>query len=63
MAHPIGVKSYLKTESVENGATNRKTGVFKFYKLLKLTLIFPFSAEAGALSLSLKCNKILKSLK
>jgi hypothetical protein len=53
MARPIGVKSNFKTESLENGATNRKTGVFKFYKLLKLTLIFPFSAEAGALSLSL----------
>jgi hypothetical protein len=52
MAHPIGVKSDLKTESVENGATNRNTGVFNFYKLLKLTLIFPYSTEAGALSLS-----------
>jgi hypothetical protein len=51
MAHPIGVKSDLKTESVENGAANRNTGVFNFYKLLKLTLIFPYSTEAGALSL------------
>ncbi len=50
MAHPIGVKSDLKTESVENGATNRNTGMFNFYKLLKLTLI-PYSTEAGALSL------------
>ena len=52
MAHPIGVKSDFKTESVENGATNRNTGMFNFYKLLKLTLIFPYSTEAGALSLS-----------
>jgi hypothetical protein len=51
MAHPIGVKSDLKTESVENGAANRNGGVFNFYKLLKLTLIFPYSTEAGALSL------------
>jgi hypothetical protein len=58
MAHPIGVKSDLKTESVENGATNRNKGMFNFYKLLKLTLIFPYSTEAGALSL-----KILKILK
>jgi hypothetical protein len=52
MAHPIEVKSDLKTESVENGAANRNTGVFYFYNLLKLTLISPYSTEAGALSLS-----------
>ncbi len=51
MAHPIGVKSDLKTDSVENGAANRNTDVFNFYKLLKLTLIFPYSTEAGALYL------------
>ncbi len=49
MAHPIGVKSDLKTESAENGTTNRNTVVFNFYNLLKLTLIFPYSTEAGAL--------------
>jgi hypothetical protein len=61
MARPIGVKSDFKTESVENGAPNRNTCVFNFYILLKLALLFPYSTEAGALSL--KCNKILKSLK
>jgi hypothetical protein len=45
MARPIGVKVVIKTESVENGATNRNTGVFIFYKLLKLALVFPYSAE------------------
>jgi hypothetical protein len=53
MAHPIGLKSNLKTESVENGAANRNTGVFNGYKLLKLALVFPYSTEADALSLSL----------
>ncbi len=48
MAHPIGVKSDLETKSVENGATNRKAGVFKVYTLLKLALVFPYSAENGA---------------
>ncbi len=38
MARPIGVKSYLRTESVENGATNRSKGVFRFYSQLKLAL-------------------------
>jgi hypothetical protein len=62
MARPIWVKSDLKTKSVENGATNNNTGVFNFYKLLKLVLFFPYSTEAGALSLS-EVYKILKSLK
>jgi hypothetical protein len=38
MARPIGVKSYLITESVENGATNRSKGVFRIYSQLKLAL-------------------------
>jgi hypothetical protein len=29
MAHPIGVKVVIKTESVENGATNWNVGVFE----------------------------------
>ncbi len=62
MARPIGVKSEFNTESVENGAPNRNTGVFNFYKLLKLALVFAYSTEAGV-SLSLNHNKILKSLK
>ncbi len=57
MAQPIVMRVSLipiiSTYSVENGAANRNTGVFNFYKLLKLTLIFPYSTEAGALSLSL----------
>ncbi len=48
MAHPIGVKCDLETKSVENGATNRNAGVFKVYSLLKLALVFPYSAENGA---------------
>jgi hypothetical protein len=51
MAHPIGVKSNLKTESVENGAPNTNTDLFNFLKLLKLALAYPYSTEAGALSL------------
>ncbi len=47
-ARPIAVKSDLKTESVENGATYRNAGVFKVYSLLKLAL---------SLSFSLKCKK------
>jgi hypothetical protein len=43
MAHPIEVKFYLKTESVENGATNRSKGVFRFYGQLKLALSFSLS--------------------
>ena len=38
MAHPIGVKSDFKTKSVENGASNRSKGVFRFYSHLKLAL-------------------------
>jgi hypothetical protein len=30
MARPIGVKSYLKAESVENGASNRSKDEFSF---------------------------------
>ena len=45
MAHPIGVKSYLKTESVENGATNRNIVVFNIDTLLKLAFVFPYSTE------------------
>jgi hypothetical protein len=45
MARPIGVKSDLETESVENGATNRNVGMFKVYILLELALVFPYSAE------------------
>jgi hypothetical protein len=41
MARPIGVKSYLKTESVENGATNKNIGVFRFYSQLKLAQSLP----------------------
>jgi hypothetical protein len=48
LARPIGFKSEFKTESVENGATNRNTGVFKVYNLLKLALVFLYSAENGA---------------
>jgi hypothetical protein len=48
MARPIGVKLVLKTESVENGATNRNTGLFNIDKLLKLALVFPYSTENGA---------------
>jgi hypothetical protein len=51
MAHPIGGKSDFKTESVEKGATNKNTGLCNFYKLLKQALIFPYSTEAGDLSL------------
>jgi hypothetical protein len=58
MAHPIGVKSNLKTESIENGATNSNIGVFNCYKLLKLALIFPYSTEANALSLSLSPSEV-----
>ncbi len=36
MARPIGEKSDLNTESVENGATSRNAGMFKVYNLLKL---------------------------
>ena len=63
MAQPIGMKACLislsSPYSVENGATNKNAGVFNFYKLLKLTLIFPYSTEAGALSLSLSVTKYL----
>jgi hypothetical protein len=38
----------LKAESVENGATSRNAGVIKVYTLLKLALVFPYSAENGA---------------
>jgi hypothetical protein len=48
MARPIGVKFDLKTKSVENGATNGNTGMFKTDKLLKLALVFPYSTENGA---------------
>jgi len=63
MAHPIGVKSDLETKSVENGATNRTAGVFKVYSLLKLALVFPYSAENGASnrskqSLELFCRNV-----
>ena len=34
--------------SVENGATNRNTGVLNLYKLLKLALVYPYSTENGA---------------
>jgi hypothetical protein len=37
------VKSDLKTESVENSATNRTAGVFKVYNLLKLAISFSLS--------------------
>jgi hypothetical protein len=45
MARPIGMKSSLKTESVENGATNRDIGVFNIDKLLKLAFVFQYSTE------------------
>jgi hypothetical protein len=48
MARSIGVKSDLKTESVENGATNQIAGMLNFYKLLKLALVFSYSTENGA---------------
>ncbi len=48
MARPIGEKSDLNTESVENGATSRNAGMFKVYNLLKLALFFPYSGENGA---------------
>ncbi len=48
MAHPIEAKSDLETKSDENGATNSTAGVFKVYILLKLALVFPYSAENGA---------------
>jgi hypothetical protein len=38
----------FKIESVENGVTNRNSGVFKVYNLLKLALILPYFAENGA---------------
>jgi hypothetical protein len=45
MARPIRVKFVLKTESLENGTSNRNTGVFNIDNLLKLALVFPYSTE------------------
>jgi hypothetical protein len=52
MAQQIGMKASLillaTTYSVENGASNRSTGVFNIDNLLKLALVFLYSTENGA---------------
>jgi hypothetical protein len=52
MAQSIGRKACLillvSPYSVENGATNRNSGVLNFHRLLKLALVFPYSTENGA---------------
>jgi hypothetical protein len=52
MAQQIGMKACLillaTTYSVENGASNRSTGVFKIDNLLKLALVILYSTENGA---------------
>jgi hypothetical protein len=52
MAQQIGMTACLillvTTYSVENGASNRSTGVFNFDNLLKLVLVFLYSTENGA---------------
>jgi hypothetical protein len=52
MAQQIRMKACLillaTTYSVENGASNRSTGVFNIDSLLKLALVFLYSTENGA---------------